>query len=197
MAINKIALDGTTLIDLSTDTVASSDDIVQGKVGHLNDGTVVTGTASSGGGTDGVFYPMNMAESVTPTITMKTVNEATMIDISGTNYINSGIFYTPGSGTNKVFYCDFGKTLTSAIILATKNASSNRFRFAFFNSDPSTFTTDTTGIGYYPTDSNDVTPAGTQQLMQLTSPYAARYMVVGVSNDNMSTPAPTVVWVEI
>lgn len=152
---------------------------------------------SGGGGTDGQFFPMNMAESVIPTITMKTVNEATMIDISGTNYINSGVFYTPGSGTNKVFYCDFGKTLTSAFILATKNASSNRFRFAFFNSDPSTFTTDTTGIGYYPTDSNDVTPAGTQQLMQLTSPYAARYMVVGVSNDNMSTPAPTVVWVEI
>ena len=53
MAINKIALDGQTLIDLSTDTVSSSDDIVSGKVGHLNDGSVVTGTASSGGGTSG------------------------------------------------------------------------------------------------------------------------------------------------
>ena len=60
MAINKIALDGATLIDLSTDTVASSDDIVQGKVGHLNDGTVVTGTAATGGGTDGVFYPIKI-----------------------------------------------------------------------------------------------------------------------------------------
>ena len=60
MAINKIALDGTTLIDLSTDTVASSDDIVQGKVGHLNDGTVVTGTASGGGGTDGVIFPVGL-----------------------------------------------------------------------------------------------------------------------------------------
>ena len=55
MAISKIQLDGTTLIDLTTDTVASSDDIVQGKIGHLNDGSVVTGTASSGGCvTDGV-----------------------------------------------------------------------------------------------------------------------------------------------
>ena len=55
MAISKIQLDGTTLIDLSTDTVASSDDIVSGKIGHLNDGTVVTGTASTGGGTDGMI----------------------------------------------------------------------------------------------------------------------------------------------
>lgn len=47
MAINKIAFDSTTLIDLSTDTVTSSDDIVSGKIGHLNDGSVVTGTAAS------------------------------------------------------------------------------------------------------------------------------------------------------
>lgn len=68
MAINKIALDGTTLIDLSTDTVASSDDIVQGKIGHLNDGSVVTGTASSGGGTDGVFYPIKIYPFITVTV---------------------------------------------------------------------------------------------------------------------------------
>lgn len=48
MAINKVQLGSTTLIDLSTDTVTSSDDIILGKVGHLRDGTVVTGTASGG-----------------------------------------------------------------------------------------------------------------------------------------------------
>lgn len=41
---NKIEIDGTTYIDLSQDTVASAADIVAGKVGHLNDGTQVTGT---------------------------------------------------------------------------------------------------------------------------------------------------------
>lgn len=46
---NKVTLNNTTLIDLSGDTVASSDDIVAGKVGHLNDGTQVTGTAQTGG----------------------------------------------------------------------------------------------------------------------------------------------------
>lgn len=195
MAINKIALDGQTLIDLSTDTVASSDDIVQGKIGHLNDGSVVTGTASSGGGTDGQFFPINMAESVTPTISMKTVNEATMIDISGSSFISAGNFVYSGS-TTSLYYCDFGKVLTSAGIVAIKNASSNRFRFAFFNEDPSTFTTNKNGIGYY-SDNDGTTAAGTKQFLQLKSPYAARYMIVSVSNENTTTPAPTVIWSEI
>lgn len=48
MAINKVCRGNTTLLDLSNDTVASAGDIVNGKVGHLRDGTQVTGTASSG-----------------------------------------------------------------------------------------------------------------------------------------------------
>lgn len=48
MAVNKVMYGNQTLIDLSTDTVASSDDILLGKVGHLRDGSVVTGTASGG-----------------------------------------------------------------------------------------------------------------------------------------------------
>lgn len=48
MAVNKVIYGNQTIIDLSTDTVASSDDILAGKVGHLRDGTVVTGTASGG-----------------------------------------------------------------------------------------------------------------------------------------------------
>lgn len=197
MAINKIALDGTTLIDLSTDTVASSDDIVQGKVGHLNDGSVVTGTASSGGGTDGQFFPINMAESVTPTISLTSLsNTATMISIANGDYIENGNFYKANI-QHSLYYCDFGKTLTNAIIVATKTVTSNRFRFAFFNEDPSTFTTDKNGIGYYPPDENSETPAGTQRVMKLEPPYAARYMAVTVSNQNRTTPAPTVVWAEI
>lgn len=44
MAINKITIDGTGGIDLSGDTVTSAADIKLGKVGHLQDGTVATGT---------------------------------------------------------------------------------------------------------------------------------------------------------
>lgn len=46
--VNKVVFGGQTVIDLSTDTVSSSDDILLGKVGHLRDGSVVTGTASGG-----------------------------------------------------------------------------------------------------------------------------------------------------
>ena len=46
---NKITLNGTTLIDLSTDTVAVADDIASGKVGHLNTGATAVGTHSGGG----------------------------------------------------------------------------------------------------------------------------------------------------
>lgn len=50
MAINKVQFGSNTLIDLSQDTVASAADIVSGKVGHLRDGTRVTGTGGGGGG---------------------------------------------------------------------------------------------------------------------------------------------------
>lgn len=48
MAINKVQYGNNTLIDLSQDTVASAADIVSGKVGHLRDGTRVTGTGGGG-----------------------------------------------------------------------------------------------------------------------------------------------------
>lgn len=54
--VNKVQKsNGEVLIDLSTDTVASAADIIAGKVGHLRDGTVVTGTGQ-GGGSSGVVY---------------------------------------------------------------------------------------------------------------------------------------------
>lgn len=50
MANNKVALsDGTVLIDLSGDTVTSASHIVSGYIGHLADGTQVTGTGGGGG----------------------------------------------------------------------------------------------------------------------------------------------------
>ena len=48
---NKVVYNGTTLIDLSQDTVTSASHILKGYVGHLADGAQVTGTAESGGGT--------------------------------------------------------------------------------------------------------------------------------------------------
>lgn len=47
---NKITINNDTLIDLSQDTVTSAAHIVSGYVGHLADGTQVTGTGSGGSG---------------------------------------------------------------------------------------------------------------------------------------------------
>lgn len=48
MAISKIILNGTTQIDLTTDTVTNSAHIMNGYVGHLADGTQTTGTGQGG-----------------------------------------------------------------------------------------------------------------------------------------------------
>ena len=69
MAYNKVQRsDGTVLIDLTQDTVKSAADIVAGKIGHLADGSRVTGelviqryytgstTPSSSLGQDGDLY---------------------------------------------------------------------------------------------------------------------------------------------
>ena len=45
---NKVTINGTSYIDLSQDTVSEASHIRQGYVGHLNDGTTVTGTYSGG-----------------------------------------------------------------------------------------------------------------------------------------------------
>ena len=47
---NKVTAGGQTLIDLSQDTVTQASHIMAGYVGHLADGTQVTGTGTGGGG---------------------------------------------------------------------------------------------------------------------------------------------------
>lgn len=46
--INKVIAYGETLIDLSTDTLTSADQLAKGVVGHLRDGTTAVGTMESG-----------------------------------------------------------------------------------------------------------------------------------------------------
>lgn len=92
MAVNKVMYGNQTLIDLSTDTVASSDDILVGKIGHLRDGSVVTGTASGG-------EPNLQTKSVNPTESSQTVTadagydglESVSVGAISTTYVGSGI----------------------------------------------------------------------------------------------------------
>lgn len=67
MAINKIVYDGSTLIDLTGDTVSVSD-VVSGVTFHLRDGTVGTGTIVNGnsleyGLTDGTLPLAGVAKA--------------------------------------------------------------------------------------------------------------------------------------
>jgi len=50
MSVNKVVCNGNTLIDLSGDTVTDASHIIAGMIGHLANGSQVTGTGSGGGG---------------------------------------------------------------------------------------------------------------------------------------------------
>ena len=90
---NKVTIDGTTLMDLSQDTVASASHIRSGYIGHLNDGTQVTGSYSGGGSipknvisgssvsqelTENEFYVFGTMTSLT--ITLATPADANIIN---------------------------------------------------------------------------------------------------------------------
>ena len=62
MAISKLILNGVTQMDLTTDTVTNSAHIMSGYIGHLADGTQVTGTGQGSGGS-------SSGQTVTGTIT--------------------------------------------------------------------------------------------------------------------------------
>lgn len=55
MAINKVIYAGATLIDLTGDTVTDPSHIMSGYVGHLADGTKVTGTGQGGADSQGIY----------------------------------------------------------------------------------------------------------------------------------------------
>lgn len=67
MAINKVVYDGTTLLDLSVDTLASADQLVQGIVAHDRTGATLVGSIVNGdslgyGITDGTLPLVGVAK---------------------------------------------------------------------------------------------------------------------------------------
>ena len=58
---NKVQLaDGTVLIDLSSDTLSSTDQLLQGIVAHDRTGAVITGTGSGGVDGDNLEYGLSV-----------------------------------------------------------------------------------------------------------------------------------------
>lgn len=90
---NKVTANGTTLIDLSQDTVASASHIRLGYVGHLNDGTQVTGSYS------GSSPSLQTKTNIDPTESSQTISadtgydglDSVQINAISSSYVGSGI----------------------------------------------------------------------------------------------------------
>lgn len=144
---NKIELDGTTLLDLSQDTVSSASHIRQGYTGHLNDGTQVTGTYSGGS-------PTIQSLSVAPSTSQQSFNSSsvdgykpvTVSAVSQTNLtadnIKSGTTVTISNGTSNLWsvtgtYSGGGGIGTLLATSATGSVNTTSTQAANLNKDVS------------------------------------------------------------
>lgn len=96
MAISKVILNGTTQIDLTTDTVTNSAHIMNGYVGHLADGTQTTGTGQGGSAATLV------SKTITANGTYDPANDSADGYSSVTVNVQSG-----GSATQHVIHFEF------------------------------------------------------------------------------------------
>ena len=63
MAINKVIYGGTTLIDLSGDSLASANQLMQGVTAHDRTGALITGTGTGGVDGDNLAYGLSLVGS--------------------------------------------------------------------------------------------------------------------------------------
>lgn len=90
---NKVTVNDTTYIDLSQDTVASADHIRQGYIGHLNDGTTVTGTYA------GASPNLQAKTNISPTTASQTIQPDSGYDGLSSVQINAMPTGTAGTPT--------------------------------------------------------------------------------------------------
>ena len=101
---NKVTANGTTLIDLSQDTVTSSDHIVSGYTGHLADGTQVVGT---GGGSS--TYTATIVHAGTSNYSYVTYNSTKYYTLNDTFTFNAGdacVIHGEGARADGQVYVD-------------------------------------------------------------------------------------------
>lgn len=116
MPNNKVQLsNGTVLIDLSSDTVTSASHIKSGLVGHLADGTAVTGTLVE---KDVKSVTYNLTGGATASISTSEVVTGQGFSVklnAPTEYVLSGVTITMGGNdiTSQVFTPDVKKDVKS------------------------------------------------------------------------------------
>lgn len=126
MAISKIILNGVTQIDLTQDTVANASHIMNGYVGHLVDGTQVTGTGQ-GNGTlisktitlNGTYDPDDDNADGYNSVTVNVQNGASIAEVSntyGTEIIVSSAQGTTPSATAHTIYFEFEDETNTSIV---------------------------------------------------------------------------------
>lgn len=138
--VNKVVKsDGTTLIDLTSDTVTSAAHIISGRVGHLADGSVVTGTAETGGGTGirigiantpipnilNMFYALENGTAKTGEFTLSQAipNTSTLIFDTGLSTVN-GLFIADETMATQQTGATPENTLWAIVFNPTSNTGS-------------------------------------------------------------------------
>lgn len=91
MAVNKVQYGGTTLIDLTADTLTSPSQLAEGIVAHDRAGNVITGTASGGTSAISVVDTLDSHGGTVRTITALDISDTTAV---ASDVLNSKWFYT-------------------------------------------------------------------------------------------------------
>ena len=129
MAISKVILNGTTQIDLTTDTVTNSAHIMNGYVGHLADGTQTTGTGQGG----------STATLVSKTITTNGTYDPANDSADGYSSVTVNV-QSGGSATQHVIHFEFTDNTNTDVSVYYNDAN---FSSVITSSNPTTYNSKT------------------------------------------------------
>lgn len=108
MAVNKVDLNGETLIDLTADT-ATAEDVAEGKTFHLASGEQATGTSTGGSGSDlGIIEamdePLPTPEETDPYVVYDNDDKSAYVRKI---YDKENAIYSPGEGYDYYYICSY------------------------------------------------------------------------------------------